>query len=132
MSNILDRVRGGGFEIVRQEWMQLTRDQAAKFYAEHEGRSFFDKLCEFMSSGPVVALSLRRPDAIKGWRSLCGPTNSDRAREESPGSLRALYGLDGSYNAVHGSDSVQSVERETALVFGEFAGAGSLVPSQKT
>ncbi len=63
---------------------QLTRSRAEEFYVEHFGKSFFDGLVEFMSSGPVVALVLSKQGAITGWRGLMGPTNSLSAREQAP------------------------------------------------
>ena len=64
--------------------MQLTPQRAQDFYAEHKGKSFFETLVSFMSSGPIYALVLARPNAIKEWRGLMGPTNSLTARAEKP------------------------------------------------
>lgn len=64
--------------------IQLTRSRAEEFYGEHYGKPFFPRLVEFMTSGPVWALVLSKPDAIKGWRALMGPTNVFKAREEAP------------------------------------------------
>ena len=63
---------------------QLTRARAEEFYSEHFGKEFFDKLVDFMSSGPIWALVLSKPGAILQWRSIMGPTNSDKARQEAP------------------------------------------------
>lgn len=68
---------------------QLTPSRAEAFYAEHKGKPFFPTLVSFMSSGPLVALALAREDAIKGWRALMGPTNSQAAREAAP--KRCVY-----------------------------------------
>ena len=70
-----------------------------------------------MTSDYAVGLELIAPDAIKKWRKLIGPTNSNKAREEDPGSIRALFGTDGTQNACHGSDSKESAERELHQVF---------------
>ncbi len=70
------------------------------------------------TSGPIYALHLEREDGIAAWRAVAGPTNSATARETAPTSLRALLGTDGSRNAVHGSDSPASAEREASLLFG--------------
>ena len=64
--------------------MQLTPQRAQDFYAEHKGKSFSETLVSFMSSGPIYALVLARPNAIKEWRALMGPTNSLTARAEKP------------------------------------------------
>lgn len=108
-----------GFTIVREESALLTEQQCAQFYAEHAERSFFGELTSFMSSGPVLKLELEAPDAIKRWRALIGPTNSHKAREEAPATIRALFGKDGQENAAHGSDAPEAAAREIALMFGE-------------
>ena len=89
----------------------------SEFYAEHEGKPFFEKLTQFMSSGPVVALALSRQGAIAGWRELMGPTNSHTARETVPSCLRARFGTDQTKNACHGSDSKESAARELRFYF---------------
>eukprot|EP01006_Ploeotia_vitrea_P032667 TRINITY_DN64856_c2_g4_i1.p1 TRINITY_DN64856_c2_g4~~TRINITY_DN64856_c2_g4_i1.p1 ORF type:complete len:506 (+),score=266.24 TRINITY_DN64856_c2_g4_i1:57-1574(+) len=114
---ILDRIRAEGFTVVARRKVLLSQEQAKKFYAEHVGRSFFPQLLAFMTSGPAVALALRRTNAIKEWRKLCGPTNALVAKQEAPNSLRALYGSGPTENATHGSDSTESAVRELSLMF---------------
>lgn len=97
--------------------LQLTATRAAEFYSEHEGKPFFSNLVSFMTSGPIWAVVLAKPGAIKAWRELMGPTNSIKAREEKPRCLRALYGADGTQNATHGSDSPASAAREIKFFF---------------
>ena len=97
--------------------LQLTRKRAMEFYGEHEGKAFFEGLVDFMTSGPVMALCLSKDNAILGWRALMGPTDSNKARAESPKSLRALFGTDGRRNATHGSDSTTSAAREIKFFF---------------
>jgi nucleoside diphosphate kinase len=120
---ILERLRRENFRVLRQATVQLTQAQVEQFYGEHKGRSFFDALCAFMTSGPSIALELEKPNAIREWRALCGPTNPAQARDEAPRSFRALYATDATQNAVHGSDAEQSAARELALVFDEFVPA---------
>jgi len=84
-------IEKAGFTVVTKSHVQLTAGRAAEFYAEHTGKPFFEKLCGFMSSGPLVALVLAKSDAIPAWRALMGPTNSLTAKEEAPDSLRARY-----------------------------------------
>ena len=115
---IVEMMLNDGFEIVAQKEVQWTVDDASAFYKEHEGKTFFEELVAWMSSAPIYALVLEREDGIKAWRSLAGPTNSEKAREIAPKSVRALFGKDGSMNAVHGSDSTASAAREIKLVFG--------------
>ena len=88
-----------------------------EFYGEHQGKSFYPTLIDFMTSDYSVGMELLANNAITKWRKFIGPTNSNKAREEAPGSLRALYGEDGTKNACHGSDSPQSVDRELNLIF---------------
>lgn len=64
--------------------LQLTRTRAEEFYAEHYGKPFFDRLVDFMTSGPIWALVLSQPEAIKKWREIMGPTDSNKARETLP------------------------------------------------
>merc|ERR1712079_414860 len=78
---------------------------------------FFDDLIEFMTSGPVLAMKLEKADAIKGWRTLMGPTNFEVAKEQAPQSIRALYASSMTKNASHGSDSVESAKRELEFHF---------------
>jgi nucleoside diphosphate kinase len=105
---------------VAQKKFTLSQDIAKEFYIEHKDRPFYGELVGFMTSAPVIALVLKKSNAISSWRTLIGPTNSNKARQEAPQSLRALYGTDGSQNAFHGSDSSASAAREIALVFPEF------------
>ncbi|KAI8995899.1 nucleoside diphosphate kinase [Gaertneriomyces semiglobifer] len=115
---IVQRVKDEGFTIVKEAEVQWTPEKAQEFYAEHEGKSFYEDLVAWMSSSPIYAMVLEKEDAIKEWRRLAGPTNSNAARESAPRSIRALYGTDGSKNAVHGSDSPASAVREINVVFG--------------
>ena len=106
-----------GLTIEREERCRLSRRDCEAFYAEHKERSFFQGLVSFMSSGPVVKMELSGKDAIKGWRTLIGPTNSNTAREQAPSSIRARFGTDQQRNAAHGSDSPESASREIGLMF---------------
>lgn len=81
-----------GFEILAQKQILLTAQRASEFYAEHQGKPFFGRLRDFMTSGPIWAMVLARPNAVAAWRDMMGPTNSEVARQEKPRSLRALYG----------------------------------------
>jgi len=114
---ILDRIAKEGFEILEAEKLQLTKERAEAFYAEHKERAFFAELVEFMISGPIYALKLRAADGIAAWRRLMGPTNFEEAKEQSPQSIRALYASSMTKNASHGSDSVQSAARELEFYF---------------
>eukprot|EP00794_Sanderia_malayensis_P012866 gene12866-14191_t len=99
--------------------MQMTPEQTSEFYAEHYGKMFFPSLVAFMSSGPITAMVLARDDAISYWRQIIGPTQTARARDEAPDSLRALFGTDNQRNALHGSDSSSSAVREIHFFFSD-------------
>ena len=117
VSAIKAQIVDAGLTIEREEQCTLSREQCEIFYEEHKERPFFPTLVEFMTSGPVIKLELSGPDAIKKWRGLIGPTSTEKARAEAPGSVRALYGTDNTQNAAHGSDAPESAERELALMF---------------
>lgn len=115
--SVLQAIRDEGFEIVEQRRLLLPTDLAQTFYMEHRGRPFFEGLVKFMTSGPVVALGLRKQNAVKAWREALGPTNVDVARQTHPWSIRARFGASAGENACHGSDSLESANRELELLF---------------
>lgn len=98
--------------IVELMLMRLTEAQVRQFYAEHDGKPFFEPLVEFSTSGPFVCIVLKGENAVDRWRELMGATNPQQAK---PGTLRHEFGFGMPNNAVHGSDSEQSAEREIAL-----------------
>jgi len=97
---------------------RFDKNTAEQFYAEHRGKNFFGNLMGFVTSDVVTGMELIAPEAIPKWRALMGPTNTLQAKQEAPSSLRALFGTDGTRNAVHGSDSGPSVKREWDMFFG--------------
>ncbi|MFU2122028.1 nucleoside-diphosphate kinase [Gallibacterium anatis] len=111
---IISRLEQAQFSIVAMKMVHLNQQQAAGFYAEHEGKPFFANLIAFMTSTPVVVLVLEKENAIADYRALMGKTNP---AEANMGTLRRDFALDGSRNSVHGSDSNQSAEREIAYFF---------------
>jgi len=106
-----------GFTVIQKRRVTLTAEQCSDFYSEHYGKKFFPSLVAFMTSGPIVAMVLARENAIYQWRELIGPTNSIVAKETHPDSIRAVYGTNEQQNAVHGSDSAVSAEREIRFFF---------------
>ncbi|KAA3670475.1 nucleoside diphosphate kinase 5 [Paragonimus westermani] len=114
---IEEKILQNGFFIIQKRRVQLSPEQASEFYAEHYGKMFFPSLVSYMSSGPIVALVLAKENAIAAWRELIGPTNSIKAKSIAPMSIRALYGTDDQQNAVHGSDSFTSAEKEIRFFF---------------
>ncbi|RLN86765.1 hypothetical protein BBJ28_00003160 [Nothophytophthora sp. Chile5] len=126
VDEILRMINQFGFTVERQRRLRLSRDQAGAFYAEHRGKPFFETLLAFMTSGEIVALELSRTHAIRVWRAIMGPTNSLKARETHPWTLRARFGVDGTRNATHGSDSSVSATRERRFFFGSALSPSSI------
>lgn len=111
---ILAQITQAGFRISAIKTMQLSVEQARKFYEVHTNRPFYSTLVEFMSSGPVVVCVLEKPNAVEDYRKLIGATNPAEASE---GTIRATYGTSLQANAVHGSDSDENAERECDFFF---------------
>ncbi|KAM9356358.1 nucleoside diphosphate kinase 6 isoform 2-T2 [Pholidichthys leucotaenia] len=114
------RILDNNFVIVRCRNLVWRRQDSERFYAEHSGRFFYQRLVEFMSSGPMRAYILAREDAIRHWRELMGPTKVFRARYTDPASLRGQFGLTDTRNTTHGSDSPESAKREISFFFPDF------------
>ena len=114
IGRIIQRIEDEGFNILGLKMVQLTLEEAKKFYAVHKDKPFYDSLTEFMSSGPIVVLLLEGEEAIKHWREVMGATNPAEAR---PGTLRREFGFSIERNAVHGSDSPQTAETEIKFFF---------------
>ncbi|XP_051468710.1 nucleoside diphosphate kinase 6 [Apus apus] len=108
------------FLIVRAKELRCGQEESRRFYREHAGRFFYQRLVEFMASGPMWAYILAHEDAVPLWRSLMGPTKVFRARICVPNSIRGAYGLTDTRNTTHGSDSPASASREIAFFFPEF------------
>lgn len=114
IGEIISRFEKNGLKVVAAKMVQLSRDQAGGFYAEHEGKPFFDNLIDYMTSAPVLVQVLEGENAVMLNRSLMGATNPQDAE---PGTIRADFAESIDANAVHGSDSLQSAEREIAYFF---------------
>ena len=114
VGEIYSRFEKAGLKIVAAKMQRLGREKAEGFYAEHKGRPFFPALIEFMTSGPVVVQVLEGEDAIATNRALMGATNP---KEAESGTIRADFAESIDANAVHGSDSPTSAEREIAYFF---------------
>ena len=93
VGEILKAAEDAGFTVVRTMETRLSAERAGEFYAEHRGKPFFDGLVAFMSSGPIVACCFAKQNAILDWRKLMGPTNTFKARDEAPHSLRARFAV---------------------------------------
>ena len=111
---IIQRYEQAGLIPLGMKLMRLTKAQAEGFYYVHKQRPFFDSLCSFMSSGPIVVLALSGENAIQRHRDLMGATDPAKAAE---GTLRKAFGTHIEHNAVHGSDSPESAQFELGYFF---------------
>jgi len=107
-------IEKAGLRIIAQKRVRWTLNKAQKFYAEHKGRPFFDDLCAFMTSAPIVVQVLEGEDAIAKYRKVMGATDPEEAKR---GTIRKRFARSKSQNSVHGSDSPASSAREIALNF---------------
>ncbi len=116
IGDIYHRFENAGLCILAAKMLHLTREQAEGFYAEHQGKPFFDPLIKFMTSGPIMVQVLEGEEAIRRHREVIGATDPKKAQA---GTIRADYAASVQQNAVHGSDSIPSSEREIAYFFTE-------------
>jgi nucleoside-diphosphate kinase len=114
VGRILQRIEEAGFQIRAMRMLRLTRSEAAGFYAVHRERPFFNSLTEFMSSGPMVALVLEAPDAIRKWRALMGATDPAKA---DAGTIRKEFASSIECNTTHGSDAPETAAFEIGYFF---------------
>jgi nucleoside-diphosphate kinase len=113
---ILAMINEAGFEIAALRMVRMTLRQAESFYEVHKGKSFFDDLVEFMTSGPVFVMILRHENAVSEFRKLIGATDPAKAE---PGTIRKIFAVSVQMNAVHGSDSDENAIREANFFFSE-------------
>ncbi len=111
---IFNMIEEAGFRISAIKSVRLSPEDAKEFYAEHTGRPFFNDLVEFMSSGPIVAAILLKENAVPDFRDLIGSTDPEEAKD---GTIRKMFAINKSMNAIHGSDSDESAEREVNFFF---------------
>jgi nucleoside-diphosphate kinase len=116
IGKIVSRFEDAGLRVVASKMVQLSKEQAEGFYAEHSARGFFNDLVSFMISGPVVVQVLEGENAILKNRELMGATNP---KDATAGTIRADFAVSIDENAVHGSDSEASAAREIAYFFSE-------------
>jgi nucleoside-diphosphate kinase len=115
VGDIVSMVERNRFRITRLARARFSREMAERFYAVHRERAFFGELVAYITSGPVVAIEVDAEDAVARIRDLIGATNPAEAR---PGTIRYMYGKSLQNNAVHGSDSAASAEKELEIAFG--------------
>lgn len=115
IGEIVARFERRGLRIVGMKLIQMDRDLAARHYAVHKGKPFYESLLDYITSAPVVVMALEGSDAVKAARNTIGATNPADA---GAGSIRGDFGLEVGRNLVHGSDSVENGEKEVVLFFG--------------
>ena len=103
-----------GFEIVKEKKIQIEKSEAEIFYKIHETKPFYNDLCAYLSSGPIVVMVLGKENAVLGNRELMGATNPKDAKD---GTIRKKYGISIDKNSVHGSDSVENAKIEIDFFF---------------
>ena len=103
-----------GFSILKEKKIQIEKLEAEKFYKVHETKPFYNDLCAYLSSGPIVVMVLEKDNAVLGNRELMGATNPKDAEE---GTIRKTYGISIDKNSVHGSDSVENAKIEIDFFF---------------
>ena len=111
---IKNEFRNNGFEILKEKKIHISKEEAEKFYKVHESKPFYNDLCTYLSSGPIVVVSLQKDNAVLENRKLMGATNPKDAEE---GTLRKKYGISIDKNSVHGSDSVENAKIELGFFF---------------
>lgn len=116
IGEVLRRIQDAGFRVRALKMITMSKEEAKGFYAVHEDKSFFDDLTDFMSSGPCIPVVLEKDNAIDDFRSLIGATDPEEAEE---GTIRRDFADSIEQNIVHGSDSPENGQSETAYFFAE-------------
>ena len=111
---IKEMFKNNGFNIVNEKKIQIEKPEAEKFYKVHETKPFYNDLCSYLSSGPIVVMILEKENAVIANRELMGSTNPADAEE---GTIRKKYGISIDKNSVHGSDSVENAKIEIDFFF---------------
>ena len=113
-NEIKEMFKNKGFLILKEKKIQIEKSEAEKFYKVHETKPFYDDLCSYLSSGPIVVMALQKENAVTDNRKLMGATNPKEAEE---GTLRKKYGISIDKNSVHGSDSIENAKIEIDFFF---------------
>ena len=113
-NEIKEIFKNKGFKIIKEKKIQIEKSEAEKFYKVHETKPFYNDLCTYLSSGPIVVMTLEKENAVIGNRELMGATNPKDALE---GTIRKKYGISIDKNSVHGSDSVENARGEIDFFF---------------
>ena len=112
--NIKEYFLKNNLKIIREKKIQITKDEAAEFYKIHQTKPFYDRLCNYLSSGPIIVIILQGSNAIKENRRIMGSTDPKNADE---GTIRKKYGISIDKNSVHGSDTLENAKKEIEFFF---------------
>ena len=113
-NEIKEMFKSKGFKIINEKKIQIEKAEAEKFYKVHETKPFYNDLCAYLSSGPIIVMILEKEDAVLANRDLMGATNPKDAAE---GTIRKKYGISIDKNSVHGSDSIENAKIEIDFFF---------------
>ena len=113
---IMTRIEERGFTFAGVKMLKVTPELSRKHYAEHVSKPFYPQLEEFITAGPIIALCVEGPEAVRVMRDMMGKTNG---RDSAPGTIRGDFGLSRQMNLIHGSDSPESAAREISIFFRE-------------
>ena len=111
---IKEMFKSNAFQILKEKKIQIEKSEAEKFYKVHETKPFYNYICSYLSSGPIVVIVLEKENAILANRELMGATNPNDAKE---GTIRKKYGISIDKNSVHGSDSSDNAKIEIDFFF---------------
>jgi len=112
--SIIKMIEEAGFKIKAAKLTLLSKERAGQFYEVHKERPFYDDLCQYMSSGPIIAMTLEKENAVEDFRKLIGATDPTKAEE---GTIRKLFAKSIEANAIHGSDSDENAQIESGFFF---------------
>jgi len=113
-NEIKEMFKNNGFKIIKDKKIQIAKSEAEQFYKVHETKPFYNDLCTYLSSGPIVVMVLEKENAVSGNRELMGATKPEEAAE---GTIRKKYGISIDKNSVHGSDSIENAKIEIDFFF---------------
>ena len=116
VGEVIQRIERKGLKVVAMKMMNVSREMAEEHYKEHVGKSFYEKLINYITSGPVVAMVVEGDEAVDVVRRIIGKTDP---KEALPGTIRGDLAMDIGRNVVHGSDSEESAYREISLFFSD-------------
>ena len=115
-NEIKEMFKNNGFSILKQKKIQIEKSEAEKFYKDHETKPFYNDLCAYLSSGPIVVMVLEKENAVEEWRKTIGATNPEEAES---GTIGKDFATNIQENAVHGSDSDENAKKEIGFFFSD-------------